>query len=251
MTGSTTWLVGVHSVEGALRNDPGRVRVLRIAESKQNRRLTALVDLARDAGVPVETAAPEELTKLGGRAAHQGVAAAYEPPRHRSLDDLLVLAERAGPATLLLLLDGVQDPGNLGACLRTAECVGVTGVVLPRHRAAGLTPAAQKASAGAATRLPVAEVTNLVDAMKALKAAGIWLVGAAGDAPTSVYELDLTGPLGLVMGGEQKGLRRLVRQHCDYLAAIPLRGPIASLNVSVATGICLFEADRQRRVRYP
>ena len=153
----------------------------------------------------------------------------------------------ATPQRLLLMLDGVQDPHNLGACLRSAEAVGVDAVVVPKDRAVGLTPVVRKAAAGAAERVPVSAVTNLVRTLEKLKQLGYWVVGLAGDAEEDLYEVDLTGPLVVVMGGEAEGLRRLTRETCDRLVRIPMTGQIESLNVSVATAVCLYEAYRQRR----
>ncbi|HHO68213.1 MAG TPA: 23S rRNA (guanosine(2251)-2'-O)-methyltransferase RlmB, partial [Gammaproteobacteria bacterium] len=148
----------------------------------------------------------------------------------------------------LLVLDGVQDPHNLGACLRSADAAGVHAVIVPRDRAAPLNGAARKVACGAADAVPLVRVTNLARTLRGLRDAGIWIYGAAGDAPQTLYEADLSGPLALVLGGEGKGLRRLTREHCDGLIAIPMAGSVSSLNVSVAAGICLFEARRQRAI---
>jgi 23S rRNA (guanosine2251-2'-O)-methyltransferase len=153
------------------------------------------------------------------------------------------------PTTLLLLLDGVTDPRNLGACLRTADAAGAAAVIVPRDRSAAMSPVVAKAAAGAADTVPLIAVTNLVRAMDELREAGVWIAGAAGEADRMVYELDLTGPIAWALGAEGEGLRRLTRERCDYLARIPMRGQVQSLNVSVATGICLFETQRQRAAR--
>jgi 23S rRNA (guanosine2251-2'-O)-methyltransferase len=181
---------------------------------------------------------------LAGEAPHQGVVAlAAELEQAVTLDDVL---NRVNANTLLLLLDGVTDPRNLGACLRVADAAGVNAVLVPRDRSAGLTPSALKAAAGAAETVPLIAVTNLARTMDDLRDADVRMVGAAGEAGQSLYELDLTGPLAWALGAEDSGLRRLTRERCDVLARIPLAGHVESLNVSVATGICLFESKRQR-----
>ena len=242
----STWLVGVHAVGTALRNDPDRVQELWALARPTRGRVAELQALAESAGIPISVVDEARLAVLAGRSSHQGIAARYLAPPQESMASILTRVDEAGRDALVLLLDGVQDPGNLGACLRTAECVGVTGVVLPKRRAVGITPTVHKASAGAASRLAIAQVTNLVDAVKRLKDAGLWIVGAAAEANDVLYDLDLTGPLGVAVGGEEKGLRPLIKKHCDFLAAIPMAGQTSSLNVSVATGVCLFEAARQR-----
>jgi 23S rRNA (guanosine2251-2'-O)-methyltransferase len=159
------------------------------------------------------------------------------------------LVEAAGRSALILVLDGVTDPHNFGACLRSAEAAGVTAVVVPKDRAVGVTPTVRRASAGAADRVPIVAATNLARALKALKDAGVWLVGLAGDTEQSVYAVDLDGPIAMVLGGEGEGMRRLTRENCDFVAKIPMQGDIESLNVSVATGIVLFETLRQRAAK--
>ena len=167
----------------------------------------------------------------------------------RPEDDLFELIDKLESDPLLLIMDGVQDPHNLGACLRSAEAAGVHAVIVPRDRAVGLTDVVRLAAAGAAERIPLVQVTNIARTMKALKDSGLWLVGTADQAESSLYDVDLTGPLGFVMGAEGKGLRRLTAEYCDFLVRIPIHGKVGCLNVSVATGVCLFEALRQRTVR--
>lgn len=167
----------------------------------------------------------------------------------RSEQDLFQILGDLKGDPFLLIMDGVQDPHNLGACLRSAEAAGVHAVIIPRDRAVGMTDVVRLAAAGAAERIPLIQVTNLARTMKALKDAGVWLVGAADQADGLVYDVDLVGPLGLVMGAEGKGLRRLTTEHCDFLVRIPMHGKVGCLNVSVATGVCLFEAVRQRALR--
>jgi 23S rRNA (guanosine2251-2'-O)-methyltransferase len=166
-----------------------------------------------------------------------------------SIEQILDAARTSGKPPLVLVLDGIEDPANLGAILRTADGAGVHGVIIPKHRAVGLTGVVARTSAGAIEHVPVAQVTNLVSALEELKAAGLWVVGADPKAPQNLYEIDLTPPLVLVIGGEGKGLRRLVREHCDLLIRLPMHGSMSSLNVAVATGVLLFEIVRQREAR--
>jgi 23S rRNA (guanosine2251-2'-O)-methyltransferase len=187
------------------------------------------------------------LDRMTGGARHQGVVARYNAPSALAESALSGLAEKAGREALFLVLDGVTDPHNFGACLRSAEAAGAAAVIVPKDRAVGVTPTVRRASAGAADRVPIVSATNLARALKALKDAGVWMVGLAGDAVQSVYEVDLDGPIAFVLGSEGEGMRRLTREHCDFIAKIPMRGEVESLNVSVSTGIVLFEALRQRR----
>jgi 23S rRNA (guanosine2251-2'-O)-methyltransferase len=239
-------LIGMHSVESALRQVPERLTSMIIADECRNPRVRELEALARERGVPVraESRAVLDLRSDGQR--HQDVMAEFEPGNlyaERDLDRLLDAIE--GPP-LLLVLDGVQDPHNLGACLRTAEAAGVHLVILTRDRAAGLTPVARRAASGAAEVLPLLFATNLARTLRSLKKKGIWLAGTHDRAGQSIYEADLSGPLALVMGSEGRGLRRLTAELCDFELAIPVRGTVSSLNVSVATAVCLYEALRQR-----
>ena len=237
---------GLHAVRSLLERAPGRVRQLWVLDSRQDDKLRDLVGLAEAAHVPVAVRARRALDELAGQGRHQGVLAEVEAQP--------VLTEAALPGFLaglteppfLLILDGVQDPHNLGACLRSADAAGVHAVIVPRDKSVGLTPVVRKVACGAAETVPLVAVTNLARTLRDLREAGIWLYGAAGEATDSLYQTRLTGPLGLVLGGEGKGLRRLTREHCDGLFAIPMAGTVESLNVSVATGIALFEARRQR-----
>ena len=243
---SETWIIGINPVEGALANDPSRVREVLIEQGARNPRLASISDEARRLGVRVHARPRAMLDKVAGDARHQGVVAAYEAPPPLSDHDLPGLVERAGANAFFLVLDGVTDPHNLGACLRSAAAAGVTAVIVPRDRAVGITPVVRRASAGEADRVPLVAATNLSRALRSLKDAGVWLTGLAGDAEKSLYELDLKGPLALVLGSEGEGMRRLTREACDHVAKIPMPGVAESLNVSVAAGIVLFEAVRQR-----
>jgi 23S rRNA (guanosine2251-2'-O)-methyltransferase len=243
---SETWIIGINPVEGALANDPSRVREVLVEQGARNPRLASLSEEARRLGVRVHARPRAMLDKVAGDARHQGVVAAYEAPPPLSDHDLPEMVERAGNDAFFLVLDGVTDPHNLGACLRSAAAAGVTAVIVPRDRAVGITPVVRRASAGAADRVPLVAATNLARALRTLKESGVWLTGLAGDADKSLYELDLKGPVALVLGSEGEGMRRLTREACDHLARIPMPGIAESLNVSVATGIVLFEALRQR-----
>jgi len=239
------YVYGFHAVEASLRQNPEQARVLYHDPRRRDRRLQSLVDRARSLGVRVEQVDKARLDTLSGGGRHQGVVLESEgrPPLTESdLPELIRASERP----LVLVLDGVTDPHNLGACLRTADAAGATCVLAPRDKAAGLTPVARKVAAGAAEWLPFIQVTNLARALKHLKQLGLWVIGTAGEGSESLYACDLAVPVALVMGAEGKGLRRLTREHCDQLVHIPMAGRVESLNVSVAAGVCLFEALRQR-----
>jgi 23S rRNA (guanosine2251-2'-O)-methyltransferase len=246
--GARQVLAGFHAVMGRLTSAPESVAALYVDPQRHDQRMRRLCEQAEAAGVRVMHADPRRLQGLAGGVPHQGVVAVCEGTAalHRTLDDVLADVDAS---TLLLLLDGVTDPRNLGACLRTADAAGARAVIVPRDRSASMTPVVAKAAAGAAETTPLVTVTNLARAMEEIREAGIWIAGAAGEADRLLYELDLTGPIAWVLGAEGEGLRRLTREKCDWLARIPLAGRVESLNVSVATGICLFETVRQRRAR--
>ncbi|MGH9779616.1 MAG: 23S rRNA (guanosine(2251)-2'-O)-methyltransferase RlmB [Candidatus Acidiferrales bacterium] len=238
-------LYGIHPVEQALAAGRPLERLL-VARAGEHGRMKKLTDAARRARVSVRFVSRDELDREAGTRDHQGVVAIVGSRHYLDLEDLL--AQAKSPA-LFVLLDGVEDPHNLGAILRTAYCAGADGVVLPERRAAGITPVVEKASAGASEHLPVARVTNMNRALERLKEAGIWLVGLDERGKQSFTEVDLTGPTGIVLGGEGKGLHQQVRAKCDFLVEIPTAGAIRSLNVSVAAGVILYEAVRQRRAK--
>lgn len=237
-------LAGFHAVSARLRAAPDSIERLYVDARRRDGRMQRLRQDASAVGVDVVATDSEQLRALCGEAPHQGVVAiAADIAQVLSLDDVLAAVR---PDTLILALDGVTDPRNLGACLRVADAAGVDAVIVPRDRSAGMTPAALKAAAGAAESVPLIEVTNLARALEALADAGIRTIGAAGEASESLFDIDLSGPVAWVLGAEGEGLRRLTRERCDRLARIPLQGRVESLNVSVATGICLFETVRQR-----
>ncbi len=236
-------LTGIHAVREALNAGRALSRIV-IARGRHGERIEELVRLARERGVPVRFEDREQVARIAGPGEHQGVVALAAAKQAVRLEDLVHAGKAAG---LLVLLDGVEDPRNLGAIIRTARAAGAAGVVIAERRAAGLTEAAARAAAGALEHLPVARVPNLARAMEDLKEAGWWLVGLDERAPQSYADADLSGQIGLVLGGEGKGLHDLVRKRCDFLISIPTSGPVRSLNVSVAAGIVIFEALRQRR----
>jgi len=236
---------GIHSVRVLLERHAERVLRVRIAEQRADAHVRLIEELARHHNRPVERVAMTSLTKQLGDVAHQGVAAEITPLPPWSEDELLAALTRV-EKPLLLALDGVQDPHNLGACLRTADACGVLAVIVPRDRAAQLTPAVCKVAAGAADSTPVVAVTNLVRTLKLLKEAGLWVVGADAAAEKQAQQVDLNGPRVLVLGGEGSGLRRLTRENCDFMVRLPQLGAVESLNVSVAAGMLLYEAVRQR-----
>jgi 23S rRNA (guanosine2251-2'-O)-methyltransferase len=240
-------LTGIHAVREALKAGRALERVV-IARGRHGERVEEIVRLARERGVPVRFEDRGQLDRLAGKAEHQGVVALAGAQRAASLDDLV---HTAPPNGLLVLLDGVEDPHNLGAIVRSSLAAGAHGVVIPERRAAGLTEAVARAAAGALEHLPVARVVNLVRAMEELKEAGYWLVGLDERAEKNYTEVDFTGAVGIVLGGEGKGLHDLTRKRCDFLISLPTTGPVHSLNVSVAAGVVLFEAVRQRRAKQP
>lgn len=235
---------GINAVESLISRSPERVLQLWIAGD--NPRVRALARDARTAGIAVQEAKPAALDRLTSGETHQGVVAEFRPAEPMTEPDLDKLVEARGPELLLLALDRVQDPHNLGACLRSAAAAGVDAVLAPRDRSAPLTPAARRAAAGAAEIVPLVEVSNLARSIEHLKRLGVWIVGLAGDAEASIFGADLVGPRMLVLGSEERGLRRLTAERCDERVRIPMPGAIESLNVSVAAGIALFEAVRQR-----
>lgn len=240
-----TLTYGVHPVSRLLAARPERIGRVLLAQHRDDATFRLLAATAHDHGVTTERVPRERLDALCGGANHQGVVAEIEPAPTLDENGLAELvAARSEP--LLLALDGVQDPHNLGACLRTAEAAGCCAVIVPRDRAVGLTAGARKAAAGAADFIPLARVTNLARTLSALKEAGVWCYGAAAGEGVALYETDLRGPVCLVLGGEAQGLRRLTRERCDAMFQIPMLGNAESLNVSVAAGVCLFEARRQR-----
>lgn len=251
MRDSSDLIAGWHAVFAALRAPSAQLREIWLRRDREDRRSAELLQLAGERAVPVRRVEVAALEERAQAINHQGVLAYLVPGKMLDESDLEQLLDRLERPPFLLVLDGVQDPHNLGACLRTADAAGVDAVIAPRDRAVGLTPAVRKTAAGAAERLPFVQVTNLARCLRDLQARGIWVIGAAGEAEQSLYQADFKGPLALVLGAEEKGMRRLTRENCDLLVRIPMQGTVQSLNVSVATAVCLYEALRQRGPRPP
>jgi len=239
-------IAGINSVQATLERDPAAVLALWLDRERDDKRLRELAELAERHGITVQWSERKQLDRKAQGTGHQGAvmrARAPAPRGERELEGLLT--EASGPP-LLLVLDGVQDPHNLGACLRSAAAAGVDAVIAPRDRACGLTATVRKVASGGAEVVPFFRVTNLARTLRTLQQAGVWLIGADAAGEGTLYDSDLQGPVALVLGAEGQGLRRLTREHCDLLVRIPMPGPVESLNVSVATGVFLFEAVRQR-----
>ena len=241
-------LFGFHAVTVRLKTAPRSVSEIHVDAGRRDPRMRAFLERAQQAGAKIVDSDEERLQRLCGSPRHQGIVARVTaPPRSHSLDDTLdaVVAEGRGPA-LLLVLDGVTDPHNLGACLRVADGAGAHAVIAPKDHAVGLNATVAKVASGAADSMPYFMVTNLARTLSELKERDIRVVGTAEDAGRSLYDADLSGPVALVLGAEGRGMRQLTARHCDELVSLPMRGAVESLNVSVASGICLYEALRQR-----
>lgn len=245
-------LCGIHAVAGLLRRRPEAVRTVWLQAEARNPRLAEVEELAAQAAVRLRSATVEDLDRLAEGVRHQGVLAQFDPEALTLGEaELEAVLDGIDGAPLLLVLDGVQDPHNLGACLRSADAAGVHAVLAPRDRAAALTATVCKVASGAVGHVPFVQVTNLARTLRRLRDRGLWIAGTDGESGASLYGLELDGPVALVLGAEGRGLRRLTREHCDWLVAIPMAegAGVESLNVSVAAGICLFEARRQRLAR--
>lgn len=240
------YVYGLHAVQAMLKRAPKRVRQLLVQRGRLDARMQALLDQATGEALAIERVMPDELDRLADGGVHQGIVALVTPSQLWSEEMLTHLLDRYEGIPLLLVLDGVTDPHNLGACLRSADAAGAQAVIIPKDRSASLTPTVRKVASGAAETVPLVAVTNLARTLKQLQQRGLWVVGTAGEAEQLLYQVDLTVPTVIVMGAEGSGMRRLTREHCDYLAKLPMAGAVSSLNVSVTAGICLFEAVRQR-----
>jgi len=240
-------IAGLHSVRTALNYNVKSIKALLYDPTRHDRKLTELLEQATKLNIPIQATERSILDRLTNAINHQGIAAQVTSSVAwpESAIPGLIAKELISPP-LLLILDSVQDPHNLGACLRTAEAAGCRAVIAPKDRSVGLTPSVCKVASGAANIVPYIQVTNLARTLRLLRDLGLWIVGAAADAPISLYKSKLVGPLGVVIGGEEKGLRRLTRENCDILVSLPMLGVVESLNVSVATGILLYEILRQR-----
>ena len=241
---------GYHAVESLIRKEPRRVAALHVQADRQDSRMQALCELSRNQGVSVLSCSKSELDALvAGR--HQGVVAVLDPAVGAESAGMMSEADLGKhlsqvAAPLILILDGVTDPHNLGACLRSADAAGATAVIFPKDKSADVNEVARKVASGAAETVPWVRVTNLARTIELLKQTGVWVIGTDGDAETALYEQDLSGPCALVFGSEGAGMRRLTRDLCDFVVKLPMAGSVSSLNVSVAAGVCLFEAVRQR-----
>lgn len=238
-------IYGVHAVQSFLKHQSRHVQVLYADEKRKDDRIQAILSLAKNNGVRCQLISKKALDEKADQGRHQGVLLeAADDSANETLDQLL---DRLEEPPFILILDGVTDPHNLGACLRTADAAGVHAVIYPRDKSASINSTVRKVACGAAEVMPNYAVTNLARCLEGLKARGIWIMGTAGEAEQDIYASDMRGPIALVMGAEGKGMRRLTREHCDYLIKLPMAGSVSSLNVSVATGVCLFEAVRQRQ----
>lgn len=243
------YIYGLHTVQSVLERAPQQVLSVYVEQGRQDERLQHLLAEVARHSLALTRVSDKQLDKQLGEVNHQGVMAQVRAPRCGTEQDLLADLARLETAPFILVLDGVQDPHNLGACLRSADAAGAQAVVVPRDRACGLTPVVSKVASGAAELLPFYQVTNLARCLRALREeTGMHCVGLAGEATTSLFQCDLTGPLALVLGAEGTGLRRLIRESCDLLARLPMFGTVESLNVSVSAGIALYEAVRQRQM---
>jgi 23S rRNA (guanosine2251-2'-O)-methyltransferase len=246
----TEIIYGFHPVLEALRAGRREFFEIYVSKGKTTRRIDVLLERSAAKQIPVKKINPDQLKSMAGSEVHQGIGAKVSRYPFAELADLLAVRPPGEADPLLLIMDSIVDPHNLGALIRTASCVDVAGIILPKDRSAHPTPAVSKASAGALEHVALVQVANLVHSIVQLKKAGFWVVGMDKSGDRSIFNLDLRGPIALIVGGEQKGIRPLVRKNCDHLAAIPQRGPMDSLNVSVAGGVALYEIFRQREFQY-
>jgi 23S rRNA (guanosine2251-2'-O)-methyltransferase len=241
-------LFGLHSVQAALDYSPKKIHKAWVDSGRQDKRLTQAVDDLLALGIEPEKVDKKRLDRLADNNNHQGIVIEVEMPGELSESDLKNAVENLSETALFLVLDNVQDPHNLGACLRTADATGVHGVIITKDNATGITPTVCKVASGAAETVPVYQVTNLSRTLRWLKGEGLWIMGAAGETAQTAYKTDFTVPMALVVGAEGKGLRRLTKEQCDVLVSVPMLGQVDSLNLSVATGVLLYEAVRQRLI---
>ncbi|WP_209327301.1 23S rRNA (guanosine(2251)-2'-O)-methyltransferase RlmB [Pseudoalteromonas sp. PA2MD11] len=242
---SNELIFGFHSVEAILAKEPERFLEIYALKGREDKRLNPVIDQARKFGISVQFMQRKALDNKADGEQHQGIIANVKAARmynEKDLDEIIAREE----TPFLLVLDGITDPHNLGACLRSADAAGVHAIIVPKDKSAKLNGTARKVACGAAETVPLVQVTNLARTLREIKDAGVWVVGTAGETDTELFDANLTGPMAIVMGAEGDGMRRLTREHCDLLVKIPMAGSVSSLNVSVATGICLFEVLRQR-----
>ncbi len=246
MSKQSILIFGLHAVQSLFDKHPERILKLMILRDREDSKMQWLLDAAKRYSIKIDYASRHELDRIAHQENHQGVIAFCQPAKRYIDADLTHLIDQLAEPALLLILDSVQDPHNLGACLRTADAAGVHAVIAPVDKSVGLTSIVSKVACGAAETVPFIQVTNLVRTLESLKERNIWLYGAASEAEQSLYQTDLTGSSAIILGAEGKGMRRLTRDHCDFLLHIPMQGAISSLNVSVAAGVFLFETVRQR-----
>ncbi len=239
-------LFGLHSVQAALDYSPNKIHKAWVDTGRQDKRLTQAIDNLLDLGIEPEKVDRKKLDRLAENNNHQGIVIEVEMPSELTESDLKTAVENLTTTALFLVLDNVQDPHNLGACLRTADATGVHGIIITKDNATGITPTVCKVASGAAETVPVYQVTNLARTLRWLKGEGLWIMGAAGETAQTIYSTDFSVPMALVVGTEGKGLRRLTKEQCDVLVSVPMLGKVESLNLSVATGVLLYEAVRQR-----
>jgi len=239
-------IYGIHAILHILSAKPENILEIFLVESRADKRIDELLALAKQQHIPIHPLQKKQLDEWFPGTNHQGVAARIKSPALLNENDLEILIKETEAKPLFLILDGIQDPHNLGACLRTADACQVTAVIIPKDRSATLTASVRKVASGAAESVPIIQVTNLVRTLEYLKKLGVWIMGTNGKAETSLYQVDLKGPVAIALGAEGAGLRRLTEEHCDILMHIPMLGVVESLNVSVAAGVCLYEAIRQR-----
>ena len=237
------WIYGINPVSEALRSGRCRIKEIWVAEGRALTRLEGIIAMAESKGVPIRRVVRSKLDSLTASAPHQGVVGLTDQFNYADLDGVL---QRGEGTPFLLVLDGIEDPRNLGALIRTADACGVWGIIIPKDRAAGVTPAVAKSSAGAVFHIPLARATNISSALRKIKKKDIWVLGAAAEAETDLFHQDLTIPLALVIGGEGRGLRPLIKRECDFLVSIPMKSTVNSLNASVAGSVILYEIVRQR-----
>ena len=242
---------GIHAINALIEKSPERFIELWLLKGREDDRLMPIINLAKKYGISLQVAQRKVLDDKCEGEQHQGVVARIQAGKgynENDLDDMIAYANKNDQVPFFLILDGVTDPHNLGACLRNADAAGVQAIIVPKDNAARLTGTVRKVAVGAAESVPLVQVTNLSRTMKSLQKQGVWIIGTAGETDTCLYDVKLAGPMALVMGSEGKGMRRLTRETCDQLVKLPMAGSVSSLNVSVATGICLFEIVRQRMI---
>jgi len=243
-----TKIVGIHAAQSAFMYSPQKITRVWLNTERSDKRLETLLETLAELNVPTEKVDRKKLDKLADGMNHQGVVLEVSLPEELSENELKTAVEHLTETTLFLVLDNVQDPHNLGACLRTADATKVHGIIITKDNAVGITPTVCKVASGAAETVPVYMVTNLARTLRWLKSEGLWIIGTAGEAQNTLYQTDFTVPMALVIGAEEKGMRRLTREQCDLLVKLPMLGTVESLNLSVATGVLLYEILRQRTV---